>query len=237
VTDYPPPQRQELIWAAVDLDGTLAEPLWTPDNPTSEIGDPIWLNVEKLGQMANAGYKIVIHTSRGWTDYERIEAWLNHHKIPWHHIVCGKLLAAVYVDDRARHADESTWLRVRDVNDVTLYNVLLDRCGFQDGGEATSDGSASNDLAHERASAVMRFVESARGHMYPADLLSGLAGAETRLEYAERQARFYWSEAFKMAERAGWSPFGTHLTGPDALNLEFDGLDECQMPIWERPKQ
>lgn len=103
------PQRKNLIWLAVDLDGTLAEGIWTPENPTSAIGDPIRVNVAKLKDAVKAGYKPVIHTSRPWTDYEAIEAWLNHHEIPFKGIVCGKLLAAAYIDDRAIHAGDAHW--------------------------------------------------------------------------------------------------------------------------------
>jgi hypothetical protein len=102
--------RSNLLWVGVDLDGTLAEPLWTPENPTSEIGDPIWHNVKKLGELIDSGYKPVIHTSRPWTDYEAIEHWLTTWRIPFKQIQCGKPLFALYVDDRGRHADEESWL-------------------------------------------------------------------------------------------------------------------------------
>lgn len=110
MTFQQPPPRSNLLWLAVDLDGTLAKPVWTPDNPTSEIGDPIWSNISKLRLAVEAGYKIVIHTSRPWTDYEAIESWLNHWRIPFSRIVCGKILAALYIDDRGRHADAESWL-------------------------------------------------------------------------------------------------------------------------------
>ena len=32
------PPRGDLKWAAIDLDGTLAEGVWTPDDPTAAIG-------------------------------------------------------------------------------------------------------------------------------------------------------------------------------------------------------
>lgn len=106
----PIPQRKELKWIGVDLDGTLAASLWTPENPTSEIGDPIKENVLKLLALVNAGYKIIVHTSRPWTDYEAIENWLQHYRIPYKEIQCGKPLYAAYVDDRAVNADEESWL-------------------------------------------------------------------------------------------------------------------------------
>jgi hypothetical protein len=109
------PPRGKLLWAAVDLDGTLAEGVWTADNPTADIGP---VKVYKNGRTAKdlaielvkAGYKIVVHTARSWTDYENIEKWLNHNGIPFRGIVCGKLLAAMYIDDRAISAFEYSWL-------------------------------------------------------------------------------------------------------------------------------
>ena len=96
----------ELIWAAVDLDGTLAVSVW----PEPGIGEPIRHNVAKLKELKARNYKVVIHTSRGWEHYAPIEAWLESHGIPFDKIVCGKLLARVYIDDRALAADEAVWL-------------------------------------------------------------------------------------------------------------------------------
>lgn len=112
LADNKPPKvlpRSYLKWLAVDLDGTLAEGIWTPEEPTSEIGDPIWANVQKIRDLAQAGWKIVIHTARPWHDYESIEAWANFHQVPWKSIVCGKLLAAAYIDDRAIDAADEDW--------------------------------------------------------------------------------------------------------------------------------
>lgn len=100
------PQRDELLWLAVDLDGTLAESVW----PDPGIGDPIRLNVVKLKEAVRAGWKVTIHTSRPWSDYELIESWLNHHEVPFHRIVCGKLLAAAYLDDRNLDISSSSWI-------------------------------------------------------------------------------------------------------------------------------
>ena len=100
--------RTRLIWAAIDLDGTLAESVW----PDPGIGDPIKDNVEKLVQLYDEGYKVIIHTSRSWEAYELIESWLAHHDLLKYvsRIVCGKVLAAVYVDDRAVHAEDIDWM-------------------------------------------------------------------------------------------------------------------------------
>jgi HNH endonuclease len=105
----PPPPRGVLLWAAVDFDGTLCHSTWSVDNPLAVPGPPIWDNVTKLMVLVRKGYKIVIHTSRGSTDYELIEAWMNYYEIPFDKIVTGKVLAKIYVDDRAVHADEEVW--------------------------------------------------------------------------------------------------------------------------------
>ena len=110
MTYVQPGPRADLRWIAVDLDGTLAEPVWTPENPTLEIGLPIDKNARKVWGLHASGYKIVIHTSRGWEHYEAIEGWMNYWGIPFDKIVCGKLLALRYIDDRAVNADEESWL-------------------------------------------------------------------------------------------------------------------------------
>ena len=109
------PPRENLIWAAVDLDGTLAEGVWTPDNPTSEIGKmkvyPSGKSAKDLvDELYEAGYKVVVHTARGYTDYENIERWLRHNQIRFRHIICGKVLAAVYIDDRNKDINDESWV-------------------------------------------------------------------------------------------------------------------------------
>lgn len=92
---------EELKWLAVDLDGTLAH----TEAPDYTLGDPIASNVEKLHKCVQKGYKVVIHTARHWEQYNVVEEWLNKHEIPYKAIVCGKLLAHRYIDDRAIPAD------------------------------------------------------------------------------------------------------------------------------------
>lgn len=100
----------KLRWLAIDFDGTLALNTWSIDNPTSDLGKPIIENLAKLRAAVAAGYKIVIHTARPSTDYQVIESWLIENKVPFKFIQTGKILAALYVDDRARHADAESWI-------------------------------------------------------------------------------------------------------------------------------
>lgn len=126
-----PPPIERLKWAGIDLDGTLAAPVWTAENPTSDIGEPIWDNVNKALRLHEDGWKIVIHTARAWTDYAAIEAWLNHHGIPFRAIICGKGLFGVMIDDRNVDINSPDW---SDPNGATAaaYNDGFD-AGFEVG--------------------------------------------------------------------------------------------------------
>lgn len=58
-----------------------------------------------------------------------------------------------------------------------IRDRVLDLCGFADGGEVTADGSANNDLAHERADAVMDMLEKVRRHGFPQAVAPPAEGA------------------------------------------------------------
>ena len=106
---HPATLSGELMTAAVDFDGTLAVSLWTEDNPTTEIGPAISLNLVKARDLHRAGYNIVIYTSRNWEDEPALRAWLVRHEVPFSSILCCKPLAAMYIDDRAVHSSEANW--------------------------------------------------------------------------------------------------------------------------------
>lgn len=111
MSDWTPPAvRTKLIWASVDFDGTLCQSEWTPEHPTYKIGEPIEGASNKCWELIQYGFKIIVHTARPWSDYENIESWLDHHTFPYSRIVCGKLLAHIYIDDRAVHASDESWL-------------------------------------------------------------------------------------------------------------------------------
>ena len=101
---------EELRVVGMDFDGTLFVNDWTPENPHASIGKPIERNLLKLRDLIAAGYEIVIYTARHWGDYDDIYAALIQQGIRPKAVVCGKLLACAYVDDRAVHADEPDWL-------------------------------------------------------------------------------------------------------------------------------
>ncbi|WP_158892671.1 hypothetical protein [Amycolatopsis anabasis] len=55
--------------------------------------------------------------------------------------------------------------------DRSLRDLILDRCGFAEGAEVTPAGSFDNDLAHERAGAVLMFLDLAAASSRPWTLL------------------------------------------------------------------
>lgn len=112
------PPRADLKWVALDHDGTMFKSTWTQANPTADIGEPIWDNFLKALDLIDAGFKLVVHTARPWADYEALESAYAHYGLDVRAIVCGKLLAVAYVDDRAVHADHPDWLSaVREIEE------------------------------------------------------------------------------------------------------------------------
>lgn len=139
MTDFVSPgPLAHLKWAGIDLDGTLAESLWTPENPTSEIGAPIWRNVEKARQLHADGWKNVIHTSRGWADYPVIEAWLIHYEIPFRGIICGKGLFGVMIDDRNVDPESPDWSDPHGATSEAFDRGVAE--GYRIAMEAMADG-------------------------------------------------------------------------------------------------
>lgn len=95
----------ELKWYAIDFDNTLMR-----TGEGFSFGEPIEENIKKLREIKDAGYSIIIHTARHWEDYINIEEWLDKHQVPYKMIICGKILAHRYVDDKAVPADKESWL-------------------------------------------------------------------------------------------------------------------------------
>lgn len=106
-TETPP---DGIKWIAVDFDNTLCDAPFDAGLGVAVMGQPIPGTLEKCQELVEHGYKIVIHTSRPWYDYEAIEAWLNFYGYPYRSIVCGKLQALAYVDDRNIDHRAESWL-------------------------------------------------------------------------------------------------------------------------------
>lgn len=118
-----PPTDAELKTAIIDLDGTLAESTWHPEQTRSVVGDPIEHGVNQLTKLYLDGYRIVVYTSRAWADHDMIVAWLITNEIPFHQVICGKPLGTVYVDDKAVNASEPRWELKEPTRPLTAYVV------------------------------------------------------------------------------------------------------------------
>lgn len=105
------PPMAELFYVGIDLDGTLANSVWKPSDPTDDIGAPIWENVHKAMDLVDAGFKLAIFTARPSADLAAIESWLDHYGIPYRQVYTGKPLLVAMVDDRGIHASHPNWLR------------------------------------------------------------------------------------------------------------------------------
>jgi len=81
---------------AVDLDGVLAK-----SGPREKYPQaiPIRENIDKVNKLVMAGHTIFIYTARSWGDYDLTLEWLNKNGVKFNQLVCGKLLAHMYMDD------------------------------------------------------------------------------------------------------------------------------------------
>jgi hydroxymethylpyrimidine pyrophosphatase-like HAD family hydrolase len=91
---------------AFDLDGTLARE--TPGKEGGEIGEPIFPNIDLAMKWMREGNLVFIFTARGWWEYEVIRSWMEKNGLKDAVLVCGKLHADIYFDDRGRQLDENT---------------------------------------------------------------------------------------------------------------------------------
>lgn len=105
------PEEQAIIarTIAVDFDDTLTISLWSPTNPTHEIGPTLESNLAKAKKLVEDGYYLIIYTARGWEDEEAIAQWCKDNDLPVLRVVCGKPIAISYIDDRGCHESEEQW--------------------------------------------------------------------------------------------------------------------------------
>lgn len=100
----------KLKWYAIDFDGTIAVSTWSVDNPNAKPGPPLPGVRNKLWEIRDEGGKIIVHTARGYADVHLIEAYMDHYELPFDKVICGKLLAHVYIDDRNKAISDESWV-------------------------------------------------------------------------------------------------------------------------------
>ncbi len=122
----------------MDLDDTIS---WTEAGNYPEA-EPIRPVVERLRELKQQGFEIVIHTSRNMRTYEgnvgKINAntlpiiieWLDKHDIPYDEIYTGKPwcgLEGFYVDDKAIRPAEFALLSLEEIYAVLAKDKIVDQ--------------------------------------------------------------------------------------------------------------
>ncbi len=99
MSNFPLPALTGLRTVAIDFDDVLAKGTW----PSPDLGEPIPLGVEALNFYYDNDYEVVVFTSRPASHAERIWRWLDDQglKEKVYDVVCTKIRAAIYLDDRA----------------------------------------------------------------------------------------------------------------------------------------
>jgi uncharacterized HAD superfamily protein len=84
--------------AVIDLDGVICE-----ERPTFErsLAKEVFGARYMIESLRTAGYRIIIHTARSWSELAMTEQWLFERSIPYDQLVMGKPVADIVVDDRA----------------------------------------------------------------------------------------------------------------------------------------
>jgi hypothetical protein len=84
--------------AVVDMDGVICE-----EGPTFEraLAREIPGARARLEALRDAGYRIILHTARSWSELAVTEEWLYERGIFYNQLVMGKPVADILVDDRA----------------------------------------------------------------------------------------------------------------------------------------
>ena len=97
----------EKLTIAIDLDGTVADctkvDFGKVDKDPSELmkAMPIKGSQEAVQKLHDQGNTIVFYSSRNHGSKGVTEEWLREHGFPFHQVELEKLVAHVYIDDRA----------------------------------------------------------------------------------------------------------------------------------------
>ena len=108
----------EKLTIAIDVDGTVADTVDVDFSKVEKDQDelmkakPVKGALKAVKKLFAEGHKIVFHTSRDYSSKEVTKKWLEKHGFPFHHIECEKLVAQVYIDDRAVNGCD--WIQVME---------------------------------------------------------------------------------------------------------------------------
>jgi hydroxymethylpyrimidine pyrophosphatase-like HAD family hydrolase len=90
--------RRLIMDICFDIDGVLCF-----EGPTFKhsLATPLPDAIRTLEALRLAGHRIILFTSRSWSEYELTEKWLREHNFHYHVLICGKPVYDMIVDDRA----------------------------------------------------------------------------------------------------------------------------------------
>lgn len=127
---------------AIDVDGTVADCTLVDfnkaDTDPNELmkAMPIKGALEAVRKLHKEGHTIVFHTARNKASREVTKAWLTKHGFPFHYIETDKLVAHVYIDDRAING--CSWKRVmKDLKNPNLPGKMAREKSNRRMGEAS----------------------------------------------------------------------------------------------------
>jgi hypothetical protein len=89
---------------AVDVDGTLTKgTAWNVEDAIN--AEPRWEVIEKINKLHKNNF-IVIHTARRDDMYQATKDWLDMHGVKYQTIATEKMVADIYIDDKALRPEE-----------------------------------------------------------------------------------------------------------------------------------
>lgn len=121
---------------AVDFDGTLAQDYEGEFDP-NQAPAPRDGAVEKMKEFKKKGWRIIINTVRG--NEALIKRWMEEYDCPYDHInenpdqpedASDKVMADVYIDDKAVSADVESW---DDIADEVMEKAVKEACRMRRG--------------------------------------------------------------------------------------------------------
>ena len=91
-------RRRDFLKIVIDLDGTILEEKNREEKPKAL---PLPGAIDAINRLYEMGHVITIHTARPISDQELTLRQLEEYGIKYHHLVLGKPVGDIFIDDRA----------------------------------------------------------------------------------------------------------------------------------------
>ncbi|MBA7694875.1 hypothetical protein ES703_103490 [subsurface metagenome] len=90
--------KRDFLRIVIDLDGTILEEMGEHERSRAL---PLARAVEGVNTLYEMGHTIIIYTARTYRELELTLSQLQQYGIKYHHLVLGKPVGDIFVDDRA----------------------------------------------------------------------------------------------------------------------------------------